>query len=346
VGVLVNLACFLGALGAACAFFAAILPFPDVPGIRQKLDWLAAQGDDFDVVFLGSSRVEQQIIPSVFDETAAALGHPVRSFNAGMPAMVPPEDSYVLEQILARPHRRLRWVFVEVMPFGGQFDAALAGTGRMDYWHDAARMGLLTKRTLVDLRRAWGERISHRQTWFGQCVHLLAVWWSHVESCGTRGLNYGRGAVLLSWRLHGKKASHYDGGGPGGDGWLPAEPHFMQGELLAGYERQFAALRENPPSRYEEALSEDSLRDKVDLLRRHGVEPILFLPPTLANSQFYPSATLTSAPFFDLSDMNRYPNLYAAKNHKDGVHLNVAGAEIFTRELAARFVEQVRSPAR
>src|SRR6202044_3122926 len=142
----------------ACLVIERSLPFPDVPGIRPKLDWLAAHGDDFDVIFIGSSRVEQQIIPSEFDQTAASLGCPVRSFNAGMPAMVPPEDSYVLEQILRRPHRRLRWVFLEVMPLGGQFDAALAGTGRMDYWHDVRRMRLLTRRAVADVLRVWQER--------------------------------------------------------------------------------------------------------------------------------------------------------------------------------------------
>ena len=81
--------CFFAGLVLASLAIGRCLPFPDVPGIRQKLDWLARHGDDFDVVFLGSSRVEQQIIPEEFDHAAASLGHPVRSFNAGMAAMVP-----------------------------------------------------------------------------------------------------------------------------------------------------------------------------------------------------------------------------------------------------------------
>jgi len=336
--------CFFLGLVVACLAIGRCLPFPDVPGIRQKLDWLAAHGDDFDVIFIGSSRVEQQIIPSEFDRAAASLGCPVRSFNAGMPAMVPPEDSYVLEQILQRPHRRLRWVFLESMPLGGQFDAALVGTGRMDYWHDARRMRLLTRRAMADLLRAWQEREARPQTWLGQCGHIMEGWWSHLQSFATRGSNYGRGAVLLSWQLRGpRKPSRYDNGGPAGDGWIPSEPRFMQGELLSAYERQLAALRENPRGHLEDRLSEDALRSTLALLRGHGIEAILFLPPTLATAQFYPAPTPESAPLFDLSDVGRYPELYATENRKDGVHLNLAGAGIFTRELAALFAERARA---
>ncbi|HEY3901851.1 MAG TPA: hypothetical protein VGM54_24775 [Chthoniobacter sp.] len=338
--------CFVAGLVLASFAIGRCLPFPDVPGIRQKLAWLGKHGDDFDVVFIGSSRVEQQIIPEEFDRTAASLGHPVRSFNAGMAAMVPPEDSYVLEQILQRPHRRLRWVFLEIMPLGGQFDAALAGTGRMDYWHDIRRMELLTQRAIEDVSRTW-ERPKTAQSRYEELSHIAQGWSGHLQSFVTRGTNLGRGSVLLTSHFrHGKKTTHYDDAGPRHDGWVPAKPLFMSGKLLDDYERQFAALSGNPSRHTADPLSEDALRSNIELLRRHGIETILFLPPTLANSQFFPTGSLRGVPVFDFSDIDRYPELYATGNHKDGVHLNLAGAEIFSRELASLFAGQTKAVSR
>ena len=319
-----------------------------MPIVHQKLDWLAAHGDDFDVIFIGSSRVEQQIIPEVFDHTAAALGHPVRSFNAGISAMVPPEDYYVIEQILRRPHHRLRWAFIELMPLGGQFDPLLEGTGRMDYWHDARRMRLLTRRAVVDFARNWRERATRPRIWRQVSVDLIGSWWNHLQHFATNAANYGRGASLLAARFHGrKKPSRYDEGGPAGDGWAdPPGFQFMEGERLAAYERQFALARENPRAHVQDDLSEESLRDVIELLRGQGVETILFLPPTLAPSQFYPARLWESVSLFDLSDIARYPELYATANYKDGVHLNLDGSRIFSRELATLFAEHAPPLAR
>ena len=70
------------------------------------------------------------------------------------------------------------------------------------------------------------------------------------------------------------------------------------------------------------------------------------MPPTLANSEFFSTGSLAGVPVFDFSDIDRYPELYATENHKDGVHLNLAGAEIFSRELAALFAGQTTSVSR
>jgi hypothetical protein len=336
--------CFLFALVITCLVIGRYLPFPDVSMVRPKLDWLGTQGDSFDVIFIGSSRVAQQIIPSVFDQTAAALGAPVRSYNAGIPAMVPPEDSYLLEQVLQHPHHRLRWALIELMPLGGQFDPMLEGTERTDYWHDSRRMWLLTKRAAVDCVRFWQERAFRPQTWRELCRHTIESWCSHLKSFAARTTNYGRGASLLASHLHGRrKPSRYDDGGPTGDGWVdPGGLQFMEGDRLVAYESQFAAARDNPRVHSQDGLSEESLAETIELLRRHGVGTILFLPPTLAPSQFYPARLLESVPLFDLSDIARHPELYAASNHRDGVHLNLDGARIFTRELATLFAGVVR----
>jgi hypothetical protein len=262
--------------------------------------------------------------------------------------MSPPEDAFVLEQILRRPHRRLRWVFMELMPLRGQFDPMLLGTERMEYWHDVRRMWLLTRRAEEEFMGLWPEHATHPQIWRDLCARLITDWWKHLQSFATGALNYGRGAALLSRYFHDKKkSSRDDEAGPAGDGWVvPQEPQAIPAEQLATYERRLAAMRDNPPPHVGDQLNEESLRHTIDLLRRNGVKSILFLPPTLSHFQFYPVHTLESIPLFDLSDLPGNQDLYDVANRRDGVHLNLAGADLFTRKLATRFAEYVKASPR
>jgi len=90
-------------------------------------------------------------------------------------------------------------------------------------------------------------------------------------------------------------------------------------------------------------LNEQSLRHTIDLLRRNGVKSILFPPPSLTHFQFYPVHTLESIPLFGPSDLSGNLDWHAAANRRDGLPLNLAGADLFTRELATRFAVDVKA---
>src|SRR5437016_2606538 len=113
------LGCFalfaLGLFGAG-ALVATRIPFSPEKGVREKIDWLAEHEDRYDTFFLGTSRTFGGIRPDLFDQAMAAAGTPTHSFNLGINGMRPPEDSYVLEQVLARRHRPLKLVVVECNP--------------------------------------------------------------------------------------------------------------------------------------------------------------------------------------------------------------------------------------
>jgi hypothetical protein len=336
--------CFVASFALVCFVLARNLPFPNVPTVRPKLDWLAAHGDEFDVLCVGSSRVQQQFMPAIFDRVAAEAGVPVRSFNAGIAAMVPPEDAYVIEQILRRPHRRLRWLILELTPFGRRFDPTLDGTGRMDYWHDNRRMSLLTASMVGECATALRKPGPTGWERFQLCVHYVEDWLGHLRQFLDRATNFGRGASVLGDYLRGgRKQSKFESGGPAGDGWLDISGReLMEGTMLSEYDRDLAALRTTPRDRFEDSIGEQSLQGTIDLLHREGIEVILFLPPTVSPSQFYPRRILDSVPLFDLSDPAQYPEFYDVANRRDGVHLNLAGSALYTRKLALLFVEHTR----
>jgi len=45
------------------------LPFPRIAIVSEKVDWLEAHGEEYDTLFIGSSRVYHQIIPELFDRS-------------------------------------------------------------------------------------------------------------------------------------------------------------------------------------------------------------------------------------------------------------------------------------
>src|ERR1700743_281266 len=96
-------------------FIRRFLPVRELPNaVRKKAAHLSERGNDYDAIFLGSSRIQNHISTKIFDQCMATAGMPTKSFNFGISSMPLPEDAYVLDEILAQPHGKLRWVFVEV----------------------------------------------------------------------------------------------------------------------------------------------------------------------------------------------------------------------------------------
>ncbi len=64
----------------ACIVLHAILPFPEIDGgVSQKFRFFAAHKDEFDTLFIGSSRIYFQISPAIFDRVTRESGLPTHS---------------------------------------------------------------------------------------------------------------------------------------------------------------------------------------------------------------------------------------------------------------------------
>jgi hypothetical protein len=320
---------FFAVFAVTCAVLSRCLPFPEVPRVREKLEHLAHHGDDYDVLFIGSSQVNWQVMPAIFDRIAGEQGVPVRSFNAGVWAMMSPEDSYFLDQVLRRPHRRLRWIFLEVMPLASRNYPALAGTRREIYWHDWTRTRLLTKRFVLDLQS------------FGNWLNNLMLF---LENSA----NLGRGEILFRPRLglptESEKHSHENDETWDGNDFPKGVPA-LSGQVRLNYEQQYAEYLATK-QRFDsgDAASWAALRGKIDRLVEEKITPVMFIPATVATKRYLPrEAEQQSLTVLDFSDPQRYPEFYTADHRADWVHLNYAGSELFTEALARRFVEMTKA---
>lgn len=346
-------AIFLAAFVASCAALASRLPFPDVSMVRRKIEHLAKHGDEYDVLFIGSSRVDSQIMPSIFDQIARENGVPVKSFNAGVPAMLSPEDGYVIEEIMRRPHRRLRWMFIELSRLGTGLNHE--GTSRIGYWHDATRLMFIA-------RRLYGQAMENEARLAGNPAATFRdrfeVWnmefWrflGHVRYGLTRAINLGRGTEVLDRWVHapGQKYGPGKSMGENGDGWLPADPELqnMTGAARERYERSYAERLAKPAGKERgDPVSQEVLERLVATVVKAGATPVLLVPPTTFDQNFFPTVERErELTILDYSDPRQYPELFAAEHRRDVDHVNTEGAKLFTRLIAQRFVELAKRGA-
>ncbi len=347
---------FCGALVASWTILRRCLPFPEVPVVREKIEHLGRYGDNYEILFVGSSRIYFQVLPSIFDPMMRDHGITVRSFNAGIAAIRPPEDGYYLEQVLRNPHRRLRWVFLELMGLNPKPDPTLTSTRRSSYWHDWERTRMLSRRCVLDCASAWQRARQHEVSWseaWQSASVALDAWRENLGLFVENFSSFGRGETLLRQRFgtakerkNGSKEEPADW-----DGWaFPsiAKPWTEDPKRRTAYEEAYGNLLA-VGQRFESSdpVSWDSLKAKLSAIEQAGATPILIIPPTLALKRYFPPATVGRLPVvFDFSDPREHPELFAIDHRLDGQHLNDKGAEIFTNEIGQRFIELLEKNGR
>jgi hypothetical protein len=332
-----SIACFFIALSGVALALRRADPFSDVPIVREKWEYYRAHKDEFDTLFIGTSRTFRGVVPPVFDQLTAAGGLPTKSYNFGVDGMFPPEDGYVAEHILRDPPRNLRWVFLEMGVFLSGFEGRPPNSNRTIYWHDWVRTSLCIRETLWPKR----QKVKWRR-WFkpdGKKPSPAETAFTHLQVFLMQASNIGRGAG--EWErlvFHQPIAAMNIGETP--DGFLPTSGDgVMRGETLARYQKEYAE-RQATPARVVPLRSypQESLDRVLRLVRKAGAQAIFLVAPTTGELSGHP-AEGSGLATIDFREMDRYRELYVPEVRTDTAHLNAKGAELYSRRLAERFIE-------
>jgi hypothetical protein len=345
---LVNSAICVAAFLLTCLGLHAVLPFPEIDGgVSQKFRFFAAHKDEFDTLFIGSSRIYFQISPAIFDRVTRESGLPTHSFNFGIGGMYLPETSYLLEQILNLKPRNLKWVFIEYDDLQTKWSAANQTSRRALYWADWKRVSLLLRK----LTDAGTDSL-----WLPSPTKLRDIILRQQEEKNTRSLlmfyatqlernytNVSRAADLpgnfLRRDTSERRASYL---GAANDGYVVRSGR-MSPSQAATYERGIAVAIPEAGSRPLSRYSLEAYRQCAQEVRNVGATPIFLITPSTTQIDIAVESDGAPGLMMAFNNPQTYPDLYRSDARRDGQHLAKAGAEEFTRLVAANFVELARA---
>jgi hypothetical protein len=348
IGGVTNSVIAVAAFLITCTGLRAILPFPEIDGgVSQKFRFFAAHKDEFDTLFIGSSRVYFQISPAIFDRVARESGLPTHSFNFGIGGMYLPETSYLLEQILNLKPRNLRWVFIEYDELQTKWSPENQTSRRALYWADWKRISLLLRK----LTDAGTDAL-----WLPSPAKLRDVVLRKKDDKNTRVLlafyagqfeknytNVARAADVLEYFLgrdtKERRASYL---GVASDGYV-TRPNRMSPSEIAAYERGLAAAMAQTDTHPLSPYAVDAYRQCAQEVRKIGATPIFLITPSTTQISVATESTELTGVVMAFNNPRTYPSLYRSSVRRDGQHLTKSGAEEFTRIVAANFVELARA---
>lgn len=341
-------------IACACAGFAAMafairtqVPWQEEYGLATKIAWFDEHADEYDLVFLGSSRVFRGFDPQLFDAELKREGVELHSFNLGVGGVLPFEMDRMLRAVVERKPARLKWILYEGGKFDPREDVNEGESSRVVGWHSPGGVMRALASTacyeLTPLERA-DTTLYHLKigAWnvanYGQARAILGAWTgaSLVNYRGPRiseaQLERGRGYVAIEEDPEPKVKERYE--------LLRANP--------AEFFRRIEELKqENEILPRVETLNELLVREQHELARSIGAELITVVPPqrlaTADQIALAKAGVLTA--LFDFNQPVLYPQLFTIDSRYDAGHLSRSGAIEFTRLLAARFVEHVRKGA-
>jgi hypothetical protein len=332
-----------------CIGLRAVLPFPEIDGgVSQKFRFFASHKDEFDTLFIGSSRVYFQVSPAIFDRITRENGLPTHSFNFGIGGMYLPESAYLLEQILNLKPRNLRWVFIEYDEMQTKWSPENQTSRRALYWADWKRVSLLLRKlTDAGTDSLWRPSpaklrdIVLHQNGEKNTRSLLTFYTGQFEKNYT---NIARAADVPGYflgRETKERGARYLGAA--NDGYI-VKPGRMSPKKATAYERALAVAMAQSGTRSVSPYAVEAYRQCAQEVRNIGAAPIFLITPSTTEINVATTET-TGLPGVVMAFNNprAYPSLFHSSARRDAQHLTKSGAEEFTRIVAANFVELVRA---
>ena len=319
------------------------IPWPTEYGLQAKWEYFSRNHEQYDAVFLGTSRVFRGIDTPLFDEELAKHGVELSTFNFGVAGMRAFEQDFVLQQLLDLDSERLRYVFIEGGPWSPRFKhPALTFSSRSVFWHTPAQ----TQKVLDSALRLdgpWSERLRLAATHFELFLRKLSSYGQgrtlakEVFRDGPEEEKYERTLAFLGRQKGYQSADQHTG------------RSLMQGreDLLedsSAFEAQVARIEAEsadlPPP---ESVSRIGVRSQHELAREKGVELIYVIQPAYegAAERLLLHQEGEIERLLDFNRPSRYPELFELVNRYDEKHFNQRGAEIFTRILAREVAEEI-----
>ncbi len=345
---LIGAVSFLGVTVATYfAIAAADLDLPYVEVFSDKMEHLQTNGDDYDVMFLGTSSVYRNVNPREIDRNLAERGVHVRSVNLAIPGMNVVEADNLFAEIERLRPKRLRMIVLE--PVLRPLDPENAITERAIMLHDWPR----TKLALEYVLAPNAEDLDSTVDTINQAR-------AHLMSYAGRLASLGRIATLIfpntkEIRKMGFSPPDFERGGffP-----LDEEPGDGFRKRYAYFQRRRAALQAAMATPKIQSARADTLserralymQDLVERVRALEAEPVFLIGPTfLYDKEMAAFLARCDELFADVPLLNYvkgygYRDIYDLDCWFDEMHLNSRGVARLAERIAADLAPLLQTP--
>ncbi|MBU1119519.1 hypothetical protein KKH43_06580 [Patescibacteria group bacterium] len=292
---------------------------------------------EFDTLFFGSSRIDHQVDPELFDEEVKETS----SYNLGLGAMAWPEVYYVYENVIARHSEDIDYAFIEL-----NGESSIEGnekTKRVLSWHTTENYIKVMQSTYFTKRHSNKKSNQIKQNTVAFIGHYV---------------NLGMMPELISYYAT-KDEDDLDGSKITSNGYSSLDELFEKSKTERLAKRRDEILQ-NPKILEErkqnsvrafdnddnELINPIYLSDAERILKLSdelGIHVIFVLTPRM-NEKTYNELLpvyhrIDPAHKIELADARKYPELYELENSFDVGHLNRKGSVLYTKLLAEKFNE-------
>jgi hypothetical protein len=293
----------------------------------------AAANPTTNLVFIGTSRVEEGFIPNVFDEvvTEAAIGD-FHSFNAGRPGEFVIEAAADAETLFKLKPQGIKFVFIEPDYLSGIFNGNLQmNTLRAINYYTVSHAYFA-----VEMLGFPANLLDPPAVFAGRLGRIVKATLRHYFSIG------------LAWADPDAPDAGFSKTSRGFHDLNPGQ--YRQLTPPENYRAYLKLLATMPPRL--DLFSDrqfDLLLSVAADIKAHGAVPIMIGMPqgdttgTAALIAKLSQRCLGKSPlYFDFTSPAQYPALWDPENRQDLDHLNTSGAEIFSRLIADRLVMAIK----
>ncbi len=350
---LTRIALLLLIAGGICLLFrSTATEFWCGPVIANKQKVYEESQEKYDVVFVGTSRINHGIDPLTFDKTyQKESGKKVKSFNFGISGATAGESYNVFDYLLERD-KKPKYVVLELCSIftalSKKFCKENLHTNRNKYWLDTESLGFA-------MGNVKGYQLTNHSTW-----DKIRFRFNYFVNFIENQLGIGMFDSILKYNLVGYPPNK--GIGPQKDGYNNINQSSFDGVQasregflkrkhdvhLAKRNKSKKFFGDNPPADIT-MINEpylNALRAMIQRAEANGVTLVILAPPLMAVESYEE----LSAVYWNLPNKNRlnltngakHPNFYKLKNIWDGNHVNHDGAVLFSELLAKKMVNKFK----
>jgi hypothetical protein len=323
---------------AVYTFIVNLLPVKELSGNDhnlQKEKYFYSIKNNYNTIFLGSSRTFRHINPAVFDSILNSRNIPVKSFNFGTPATYYPECFYILNKLVDN-NNHLQYVFLELQQV-----------------NDIGKINLFASKTYYYLNLKYLDFVTQYAI-FSQMnlLHKLSFTGKYYLAYLYK-LFAGKYNAILQKQSSGKYVL-----GKNKNGFLSLDEHInlktaeykeinnnrkklLKDTLALKKRAEISVNQFSNKTAYNNAFFTNYLINLVNQLAQNNIHLYFIIPPRLKSYHEFISLQNSEIAnrIIQLADASEFPMFYQFKYSFDIGHLNEQGANIYTQILAEKFIK-------